>query len=126
MIAYTFDTESIDSMVASLGGLIITVAIAIYQTCKTYGITWDVAKTKMLVRSDAAVLIKHQDDDIVVKKLVLSDELVQFLQEIAPNPDGTINTEVAMDRIKTCIAWQNVVIQNDNMKKLKPLEMKKV
>lgn len=122
---YTVDTENVYTVVGSIAGLVITAAIAVYQTCRSYDIKWDDVKTKLLVRSDAARMIKRQNDDIVVKKLGLSDELVQFLQEIAPNPDGTINTQVAMERIQACIDWQNIVIQNENMKKLKPLEMKK-
>ncbi len=122
---YTIDTADVDAAVWALGTITGTFIIALYKTLSRYGITWDVIKTKLQVRSDAAKLIKKQNDDTVVTKLGLSDELVQFLQDLAPNPDGTINEEDAMERIKTCIAWQNIVIQNDNMKKLKPLEMKK-
>ncbi len=122
---YTFDTENVYTAVGSIASLVTIVAIAVYKTCQAYDIKWDDVKTKLLVRSDAARMIKRQNDDVVIKKLGLSDELVQFLQEIAPNPDGTINTQVAMERIQACIDWQNIVIQNENMKKLKPLEMKK-
>lgn len=122
---YTIDTSDIDTIVVALGGITGTFGIALYKVLSSYGFTWDVIKTKLQVRSDAAKLIKKQNDDSVVAKLGLSDELVQFLQDIAPNPDGTINEDAAMERIKACIAWQNIVIQNENhKKKLTPLEMK--
>lgn len=122
---YTIDTSNIDTLIEALGVLTGTFGIALYKVLASYGITWDVVKTKLQVRSDAAKLIKKQNDDSVVAKLGLSDELVQFLQDIAPNPDGTINEDAAMERIKACIAWQNIVIQNENhKKKLTPLEMK--
>lgn len=123
---YTIDSSNLDSIIGGAVGIGITAIIAAYKTCKSYGISWDLIKTKLIVRSDAARLIKHQDNDAVVTKLCLSDDLVQFLQSLAPNPDGTINEIDAMERIKACIAWQNILIQNENQKnRLKPLEMKK-
>ena len=122
---YTIDTSDVDTVVGAVGAIAGTFCIALYKVTSSYGFTLDVLKTKLQVRSDAAKMIEKQNDDTVVAKLALSDDLVQFLQDLAPNPDGTINEEDAMERIRACIAWQNILIQNGNLKKLKPLEMKK-
>lgn len=117
----TIDTAQLENMLVGAGVLFGAIIGAIYKICKNFGITWSIIKTKLLVNYDAAKLIKHQDDEMVLSKLGLSDELVNFLQEFAPTDDGTINEDVVMSSIKTC----NIIIKNRNQnKKLKLLEMK--
>lgn len=74
------------------------------------------------LKQDVSVVqeIEKQDNQTVMYKLGLPDELVKCLQELAPGEDGTINEEVALAWIKVI----NKIIQNKN-EKLQPLEMKK-
>ena len=97
---------------------------------------------KLKLRQDIKVVkeIDKQSNGDAIKKLRQDTEIVDiidkqdneklrelmvFLQEVAPNEDGTINIDLAIDFIKDCVPTNNKLILKNKYKKLKSLEMKK-
>jgi hypothetical protein len=110
MTLITIDTETIGSAIAGLG----TGAVALYGWLKTRGY-WDTWKTKLLVPAPIAEVVKESDNDKALEKLQMSDDLLEFLRELAPNDDGTINEEKAIDSLRDCIKWNNRILPIKNL-----------
>jgi hypothetical protein len=106
MVIYTIDSATVQA----IAGIFTTFIIAVYTILKKNGI-WDIWKNKLLVPVQIVEAVKQQENGSALAKLQLSDELFKFLQELAPNEDGTINEDRAKEVMSDCIKWNNRVIQ---------------
>lgn len=114
MVIVTLDTESIGGALAG----ICTAGIGIYGYLKSKGYLaiWKKKLTLNLEVVDAA----HNQNGHALTKLNMSDDLVEYLQKLAPGVDGTIDEEQAIACLRDYIKWNNRVIRTiPDMKELK-------
>ena len=114
---FTVNTADLPSIIEGISVIGVITAGVLYRVLKNAGIKWETIKTKLLVRYDAAKMIQHQDDDMVVSKLGMNDEFYRFLYEIAPGDDGSIDEEAARNIIGTGIVLYNLMNHTKNQKK---------
>ena len=114
---FTVNTADLPSIIEGISVIGVITAGVLYRVLKSAGIKWETIKTKLLVRYDAAKMIQHQDDDMVVSKLGMNDEFYRFLYEIAPGDDGSIDEEAARNIIGTGIVLYNLMNHTKNQKK---------
>ena len=114
---FTVNTADLPSLLEGIAVIGVIAAGVLYRVLKSAGIKWETIKTKLLVRYDAAKMIQHQDDDMVVSKLGMNDEFYRFLYEIAPGDDGSIDEEAARNIIGTGIVLYNLMNHTKNQKK---------
>jgi hypothetical protein len=114
MTIITLDTEQIGGVVATLGTVIL--GTYGYLSSKGYFRIWKKKLTLNLEVVDAA----HNQNGHALTKLNMSDELVTYLQTLAPSADGTIDEETAIACVRDYIKWNNHIIRTiPNMRELK-------
>jgi len=93
----------------AMGVFAVAIVAGAYSQLKKYDITFDKIMTKARMRYDIAKAIEPLDDDAVL----------QFLQILAPGPDGTIDVEEAKRVICDFVTYHNRV------SKMLPMHQKK-
>lgn len=105
-----YDAIAIGEGLGTCVGVIITVLISTYTFLRRKGYI-HIWKTKLTaVTYEEAVAIKGQNGNALAK-LNMSDELVEYLQNLAPSVDGTIDEEAAIAALRDCIKWNNHLIK---------------
>lgn len=70
----------------------------------------DIWLTKLFTSTEVIHAVKRQNGHALTK-LNMSDELVDYLQKLAPSADGTIDEEAAIQVLRDCIKWNNHIIK---------------
>jgi hypothetical protein len=105
-----YDLVAIGESIGTCIGVGITIIISIYTYLKRAGYI-KIWKTKLTgVTYEEAKAIQGQNGNALVK-LNMSDELVDYLQQLAPSEDGTIDEEAAVAALRDCIKWNNHLIK---------------
>lgn len=105
-----YDVIAIGETIGTSIGILITIAISAYAYLKRMGYI-KIWKTKLKgVTYEEAKAIQGQNGNALIK-LSLSDELVEYLQKLAPCEDGTIDEEKAIEALRDCIKWNNHIIK---------------
>lgn len=99
-------TISILEKVATATGAGITFTFA-YLFKKGYIDIW---LTKLFTSTEVIHAVKKQNGNALVK-LNMSDDVVKYLQQLAPAEDGTIDEEKAIECLRDCIHWNNRIIK---------------
>ncbi len=105
MVVITLDTESIGGITAGLA----TAAIGIYRYLKSKGYV-EIWKRKLTLNLDV-VDAAHKQNGHALTKLNMSDDLVRYLQVLAPGENGKIDEEKAIASLRDCIKWNNRLIE---------------
>lgn len=101
-------SDPLSDVGAGLGGIII-VAGSVYTYLKQKGII-DIIVTKLTAVSYEEAKAIQDSNGNALTKLNMSDELVEYLQKLAPSEDGTIDEEKAIQALRDCIHWNNRLI----------------
>lgn len=99
------DTETLAPVFGSFGASV--VALAAWLLKKGYVQIWI---QKLTTSIDEITALKAQNGNALTK-LNMSDDLVNYLQKLAPGPDGTIDEEKAISVLHDCIKWNNHIIK---------------
>lgn len=100
------DTETLAPVIGTSGASV--VALVAWLVKKGYVQIWI---TKLTTSLDEITALKNQNGNALTK-LNMSDDLVDYLQKLAPGPDGTIDEEKAIAVLHDCIKWNNHIIKN--------------
>ena len=114
---FTVNTADLPSLLEGIAVIGVIAAGVLYRVLKSAGIKWEKIKTKLLVRYDAAKMIRHQDNDMVVSKLGMDDDFYKFLYELAPGEDGCIDWDCAKNIIGAGVVLYNLMNQSKAHKK---------
>lgn len=114
MTIITLDTDSIWGAIVALVSFVC--GVYIWLESEGYLSIWKKKLTLNLEVVDAA----HNQNGHALTKLNMSDELVTYLQTLAPSADGTIDEEMAIACLRDYIKWNNHIIRTiPNMRELK-------
>jgi hypothetical protein len=69
----------------------------------------DIWLSKLFTPSEVITAVKKQNGNALTK-LNMSDDIVKYLQVLAPGHDGTIDEEKAIECLHDCIRWNNRII----------------
>lgn len=69
----------------------------------------DIWLSKLFTPSEVISAVKKQNGNALTK-LNMSDDIVKYLQVLAPGHDGTIDEEKAIECLHDCIRWNNRII----------------
>lgn len=101
-----------DTTISIIGKICASIGVSVslivgYLVKKGYVDIW---LTKLLTPTEEIHALKMQNGKALTK-LNMSDEIVKYLVELAPGPNGTIDEEKAIECLHDCIRWNNRLIK---------------